>query len=329
MGVAYVYSACDIVYSSFYLEGLQQIFGWSNVRFSFKKFPAFRQGTLAIIIVEKKQVIKKIVIDFHDRDDYNLQSLEWCDIYGKINVNKLSLPALHQQKIVPIGPGFATRVMGVFTFAAMALINYQKSKTVLVDKKGHFSNYLSQYKHRLPLSFYTHQPSDKNYLFFLSTIWKGQPETNSIRRRFIEVAKGLKNTTFEGGFAPRVLNDVPGFEDITVSKRYPFRNYLNNIKKSFTVFNTKVVLDCHGWKLGEFLILGKAIISTPLSREMPGPITHGREMHLIDGSEEAMLEALIKIKNDDAYRTSLEENARKYFLDYVEPVKMFKRFLSK
>jgi hypothetical protein len=62
---------------------------------------------------------------------------------------------------------------------------------------------------------------------------------------------------FEGGFAPRKDKTHFGFDAIVVKKRYDFETYIDKIKQSDLVFNTPAVVNCHGWKLAEFLAMGK------------------------------------------------------------------------
>ena len=134
--------------------------------------------------------------------------------------------------------------------------------------------------------------------------------------------------SFEGGFAPRSMNDIPGFEKQTVQCRYAFDEYLHKIKKSALVFNTPAVAGCHGWKLGEFLALGKAIISTPLSRQLPIELRHGEHLHIVDGSQEAVQQAVELLCRDHDYRCHLEQNARNYFNKYLHPRCVIERLIE-
>jgi hypothetical protein len=328
MAKAYVFAACDIAYSSFYIHGLQQVLGKRNVHYNFNKFPPFKQATLAIIFVSKDKVVKKIAIDFTDGDEYMQDALEWCDVYGKININEKKIPLANYNKVTPIGPGFGIRLINNYSFVILAAINYLKSRKVITNTRWHFSNYLSQFKHRLPLSEYQNTGVNKNFLFFLSTIWKNEPQTNRFRANFIEAARSLPNVVFEGGFAPRIKNPVPGFEAMTVSSRYAFKTYLEKTSASFAVFNTAAVLDCHGWKLGEFLMMGKAIISTPITRLLPAPLIHGQHIHITDGSKEEILIALKMIQENEAYRLLLEKNAFDYYENYVNPTTVINKLIN-
>ena len=76
----------------------------------------------------------------------------------------------------------------------------------------------------------------------------------------------MSDIRFEGGFRPRQNHDVTGYEEFTVPGSFGMREYMDKTKQSMLAFSTPAVHDCFGWILGEYLALGKAIISTPILR---------------------------------------------------------------
>ena len=88
------------------------------------------------------------------------------------------------------------------------------------------------------------------------------------------------------------------------------------------VFNTPSVSGCLGWKLGEYLCMGKAIVSSPLKRVMPG---HTQEFaHFITNGSQ-MEGAIGRLKQDEAYRQDLERKASAYFQKYLTPKAIIQR----
>ena len=85
------------------------------------------------------------------------------------------------------------------------------------------------------------------------------------------------------------------------------------------MFNTPAFWDCHGWKLGEYLALGKCIVSTKLSNDLPYPLEHGVNIHLVENTEEAMREAIEYIISHPDYRHKLERGAREYWEKWGTP----------
>src|SRR5262249_47673698 len=104
--------------------------------------------------------------------------------------------------------------------------------------------------------------------------------------------------------------------------------YLAKTRSSALVFNTPAVWSCHGWKLGEFLALGKAIISTPLVRELPAPLVHGCHIHYVDGSLDSIRAAIQLLLNDHDYRKHLERNAYDYYSSFLSPKRVVERLLD-
>jgi hypothetical protein len=96
------------------------------------------------------------------------------------------------------------------------------------------------------------------------------------------------------------------------------------------VFSTPAVLQCHGWKLGEFLALGKAIIMTPNINMLPHKLENTKEVLIIsDINETQQYKSKIEsIVFDPKLRAFLEANAHTYYKEYLEPTKVIERLLT-
>ncbi len=108
------------------------------------------------------------------------------------------------------------------------------------------------------------------------------------------------------------------FKEMILTQWYPPQNYVQKTKLSAVVFNTPAVFECHGWKLGEYLSMGKAIISTPIINELPVKLEHGKNVHIVTNADE-MKSALNFLLSNDKYRRSLENGAREYYEQFVSP----------
>ncbi|MGY5850376.1 glycosyltransferase [Salegentibacter sp. F14] len=321
-----IYSVVDVFYYSFYIEGLYNIYGRKNVSFGAREFPKFTSRTLAAIIKNNGKETK-IVIDALDSPGISVKELKWCNIYGKVNYNKLTLPNTLSEKIKILGPSFGIRIWSIPETIFFSLSNYYKSKDRIYLKKYFFTSYWRQYK-RLPYKKYLKAYKSKNnYIYFISSLWKNEPETNELRSKFIKACKEIEEIEFEGGFAPRSDKNELIYSDL-IDKRIPPSQYLKRIKKSFVVFNTPAVQQCHGWKLAEFLALGKAIITTSYTNELPEPLKHGIHVHYVNPTEEEIKEVIRKIFNDEVYRNRMEKNSKEYFNQYLTPKKSIQRLLS-
>jgi len=302
-------------------------FGPANVHFNSSKFPAFKQNTFAFIVQDRVET-KKIIIDFYDSSEIDPTTFNWCDVYGKINITPADY---HNQKfknkLVAIGPGFGIKIWNIPKAIFISLYNFILSYKNLDNYRRFFRNYKAQAE-RAPIKKYDRGTAEKNYVFMLNSLWKKEATTNLNRTKFIEICKAIPGVKFEGGFAPRTINDVSGFENYTTTKRYSIEDYLEKIKKSSIAFNTPAVLDCLGWKLGEFFALGKAIVSTPILRILPESLTHEENIIILlkDVAESKTIIENFLIDNE--MRMRLEDNSYKYYIKYLSPEKVIERLVS-
>ena len=75
--------------------------------------------------------------------------------------------------------------------------------------------------------------------------------------------------------------------------------------------------------------MGKAIISTPLTREMPGEgLIHGGNVHFVHTKKE-LYEAIIEINNNETYREKLQCGAREYYEKYISPKVVIQRIMKR
>ncbi|CAM3113988.1 glycosyltransferase family protein [Flavobacterium frigoris] len=320
--MVYVYALCDVYYDSFYLKGLKEVYSFYT--FNVDKFPKFRQGVFAVLIEEGDLNIK-LIIDSTDSNVISSEELMWCDVYGKVNYNSCSIPEEYSHKIKPIGPSFAIKIWSLPFGIFMFLINFVKFHESISNKREFLANYWRQ-NNRLPLEAYQSSTSVDNYVFFAGSIWKNERMTNLARSKFIEACKKNSTIVFEGGFTPRNDGDNLYFDNLVVSKRYSLKQYLKNSKRSTIVFNTPAVLSCHGWKLGEFLALGKVIVTTKHINILPADLENNVEVVYVNDID--LIENDVKaILQNKQLRVNLGKNARTYFETYLAPKSVIKKLL--
>ncbi|MCU0490253.1 MAG: hypothetical protein MUD01_01500 [Chloroflexaceae bacterium] len=320
-----VFPTSDPLYHVFYLAGLHQLFGRGAVRYSCEGFPILHSYCMAFRV---EPAGTKIYIDARDGADLDPPGLAWADVYAKVNVDWASIPPTQARQVVAIGPNFGLRYWNLPATAWNALHSYMLVRQHLTNHRRHLALFWQQYRLRLPLAAYQPAPGEADYVFTLSTIWPNDPQCNQYRANFVAACRSLAGLRFEGGLVARNAEEARGWEEFLVAQPIEFPIYLERIKRSTVVFNTPAVHGCHGWKLGEFLALGKAIISTPLLRAMPAPLVHGDHVHFVDGSVEATRAAVEQICRDNTYRRHLEQNARAYYLEHVQPRRAIERMLA-
>lgn len=334
------------MYGSFYMFGLKQLFGSHCITYHKKPFRALPDlgNDMRFIIIKDEGQIKYFL---HLNDSYKIkeQDYEWCDIYGCVNANFMHYPHIQYPKLVSLVPSFAVQcdktLFQVATDSIVRLVQIfpyvwnrvewnkytQRQECNHIRNVKHFISY--RYKvlrDRLPMSAYSHNVTSKdNYVFFLSTLWqsdewnKNDEGVNLRRAHFIRASKSVEGCQFEGGLLGDDSSSNEKFTDVVTMQRVAFPDWIEKTKRSALVFNTPAFWDCHGWKLGEYLALGKCIVSTKLSNDLPFPLEHGVNIHYVESTEESMREAIEYILAHPDYRHKLEQGAKEYWEKYGTP----------
>lgn len=320
-------SSGDLQYQSFYIYGLEKLFGKRNVSFSSEPFRTLsdevRLHNFRFIILDET-IQKRAVIATQDSFQIVPELYDWCDVYGSVNANRLKTESQYQKKLVALCPSFGVRCWNLAETLTHMLSHLDEAKP------SSFKKFIRKYKHFLRRQSYEHYIRPKevknNYLFLCSTLWtndewnRNDETVNLTRARFIRACKTIKGLSFEGGFVPSKTSSNELFKDC-LCVPYSTHQWLQKTQQSVCVFNTPAYWQCHGWKLGEYMALGKAIISTPISNDLPAPLIHGKHIHIVENSQEAMREAVSYILSHPDYRKSLEHNISAYWDTYGTPQK--------
>jgi len=320
----------NIYYSSFYIQGLYDKFGKKNVVFNSAPFIniANREDNFNFIIT-RDGIERKYSVHFDDLYKIKKELYDWCDVYGNVNTNLEKTPVEFYPKLVSLSPSFGIRIWNL-----PQTLYYCTSNLLKVNKKTDIRKFIGKYKRqyqfRIPLNQYTYtNPSDKHSksIFHLSTLWHSDDWSNNDeglnkdRCTFIRICKSIKSVTFEGGLLGKNDSSIALFQDVIYKNEMSISDYIDKTKRSVLVFNTPAFWSCHGWKLGEYLALGKAILSTPLSNDLPVPLVHGVNIHIVENNEPEIKKAVNLLLSDDIYRIKLEKGAREYWEKYGTPIK--------
>ena len=325
--------ADDILYKSFYVFGLEKLFGRNNVSYNGRYFSelsvtARNTKSMRFVLVNDDRQ-SRYVIECNDSYKINKELYDWCDVYGSVNANFSKTPKEFHEKLVALCPSFGVRCWNVPQTVYHALCNYHGSGSG-------FKKFLGKHKRMLQRVAYdcyfspieeTSSPMAENtYVFFLSTLWysdewnKNDEGLNARRSNFIRACKELDGVEFEGGLVSqgKDRSSEELFADC-LCEGVAMKEWMEKTKRSALVFNTPAFWDCHGWKLGEYLAMGKAIVSTPLSNDLPAPLEHGKNIHFVENDKEAMKDAIQYIVTHPEYRMKLEQGAREYWDKYGTP----------
>ena len=312
-------SDCNLVYASFYIQGLYQLFGKRNVSFGRLEGKPAQLGDLCFVVHHGDGKERKYSLMLTDSYKVIETLYDWCDVYGSVNANFAKTPQKFHDKLVSLCPSFGVRIWSLPRAFSFALIDQAGIKVPVKKRMGK----ARRMTHRLPYSAYVPSPSSDHDVFFLSTLWyndewnKNDEGVNARRATFIRVCRELEGVDFEGGLVSmgKERSSEGLFADCLCSG-IPMSEWMEKTKRSALAFNTPAFWDCHGWKLGEYLALGKCIVSTALSNDLPAPLEHGKNIHFIENSPEAMREAVKYIIGHPDYKVMLEKGARDYWEKY-------------
>lgn len=316
----------NLLYESYYIYGLTCLAGKRNVSFSSDPFMSLsgckgRMGVFLFMLDDKRYAIS-----YNDSYEIIEPIYDWCDVYGSVNANFAKTPEKYHDKLVSLCPSFGIQCWNYPT----AFLHVVKS---LFNVNGSVRKYIGKCKRMLQRPTYeeyvckTQRDIDnQDFIFFLSTLWysdewnKNDIGVNARRANFIRACKEIDNVSFEGGLVSqgRDRSSEDLFADCLCDGK-PMQEWMEKTKRSALVFNTPAFWDCHGWKLGEYLAMGKCIVSTALSNDLPAPLEHGKNIHFVDNSQESMRDAVDYIVRHHDYRKKLEEGARLYWEQYGSP----------
>jgi hypothetical protein len=316
-------------HATYYLSGFAERFRSAELPLTLEGFPdRYHDNKPLAFVVRRGGVERNFYIAADDMPELDAAALAWADVYGKVNLDRTLVPPTYEDAVVPIGPSHALKLWSLPTSVAMARRS-ERAGGRLGKRREHYRRFYLQASRRLEHAAYEPGASDDAYVFYNGWLWAKHPEANTPRAEFMRACKGLApEVEFEGGFIPRRRDDVPDFADVVADRHYSLSEYLERIKRSTVVFNNPAAHLCLGWKLAEFLRLGKAIVTLPLSRELPACLGHGEHVHIVDGSREAIQDAVRTIARDDEYRHHLERGARSYFLEHLTPTRVLARLTS-
>lgn len=176
---------------------------------------------------------------------------------------------------------------------------------------------------RRSLKEYVPQNSTNKYIFHLSSLWAEDTAfINYSRLNFIRASKATSGIKFEGGLVD-VGYDFSFMGDINDALysggKIKLVNYIKKTKQSFVVFNGPSVKKCHGWKIAEYLALGKAVISTKFHNHLPIPLEHGKNIFFVEDDYQSFKEAIEFLLQNPKEVLKLEKGASKYWRDNLLP----------
>jgi hypothetical protein len=330
-------------YAWFYICGLREVFGPSNVHLGSSGFSGLSpEGPYSFdhyfaFTVERDGVTTRYVVDYRDLPVVDAAAYAWSDVYGAVNLTEEI--GTNTPKSRAIGPGFGvgpSRLSRLdVRFATASFLSHAHDRrrlgASLVPGKRRLLIEQVFWRRMPSILDFSPEASDPHYIFYAATLWEHDnciASTNPLRADFMRAARATATLRFEGGFF--LQGDHPQsveFEDLLLERRFTMKDWTGRTARSALVFNNAAVHGCLGWKLAQFLCMGKAIVSTEIDNVLPQPLVHGVHVHFVKDPSE-IPGAIRKITTDDSYRRRLEKGARSYWDDFLTPTNAIRRLTS-
>ena len=326
-----IHPSVEIDWCSYFVEGLIRLYGYKSIRYRTDGFPDIEDRTHMAesgymhFRIEGGGRPLRVVIDPMDTSEFLEPSLEWCDIYGKVNLDPQNLPRRHADKVVSCAPHFPVRNFRLPLMAVDALRTYRRG---LRSPLGHFKKHIYRpFKYHRPLASWVPGEPQRGYVFMNSSLWKTNRDTNDLRAMFMDACQSLPNVRFEGGFLGRP--DVADYKHLRSQRRFGVEKYRKKVGASLVVFTNPSVLGAHSFRLGEYLALGKAILTPRLTRVVVRPLVHGEHVHFIEPNYDSIHAGIEHVVTDEAYRRKLERGARSYFDTVCNPTTLMRDLIQR
>lgn len=317
----------DVLYASHLLIGISQLVGDSSIGFVDPKgWPEHGDSRGCRMKVLRNSAAAWVLFSPDDYGRIDRISANRFDLYLKTNIR---IDQRIPSNVMAAGPTFGIRPDNLrelirFSMAPMA-------GGASFSGVAHSLRQLRSLVRRAPLSaFSSGRLAPRPYVFSAAWPWVKHPEANSSRARFFSAMRSIKLSVVDDtGFVPRRRGNPQEFRGLYLPRRYSHREYLGRVRKSWFVFNSPAVHGCLGWKLGEFLALGKAILSTPFSRILPEPLEHGKHVWFVEDDYDAIREGIVRLLRDGKLRRRLEAGATDYYENYLRPEVLAQRVLER
>jgi hypothetical protein len=306
-------------YYAFFWQGLAEEFGAENLRVTRKGFPDATDSAVADWrdSLFLRTMGRRIWISANDHQTVRPEAAAWADVMGAVNVADAKTAR-------PLGPAFGVRTWGARESVRLAAEFLRWRKPPTVAYRALIATLYRQHT-RLPIREYQPAPPAPSSApaVYLGSWWGKHLEANVERVAFLRAARRTLGRV-DGG----LVSEMPLPADVAdlSTRRVSQRTYIELIRRSLLVFNHPAVHGCLGWKLGEFLALGKAVITTPIDNALPAPLVHGEHWHVttLDGLDDA----IDRIARDDVYRRRLEIGGRRWWEQHGTPRAMIRRVLA-
>lgn len=128
---------------------------------------------------------------------------------------------------------------------------------------------------------------------------------------------GLQNTAYARVQAPDLISTMPSAR----------RDYIQLVRDAAIVVSSSGLLKSNGWKLGEYVALGKCIVSEPIHTQLPGDFAENKNYLKYESVVEC-LENITSLMSSPDNIAAMEQQNSVYFREYLEASAIMWNILS-
>lgn len=282
------------------------------------------------VMINEKRVI------FDTDDGYNIaslkafdKSLDFVDYYFKRSFRSSFHENLqNKNKIYPLGLNYyVTCKNNPLNNPGWGKLPLKESiKKLLRHIPNTNVSYSNFYKERFELL--ASNPPKTEQILFITRLWNSHDDVNTMRINCIRaLRKNFKDTQMICGFintplAQKICPDLILEQSITKKN-----NYLNLVKSSTICVTTTGLYDSIGWKFGEYVAAGKAIVSEPLLYELPGDFKENTN-YLSFNNSSSCVDAIKTLINSPSLRKEMSDMNIAYYKTHLAPEVLIENVLK-
>ncbi len=285
-----------------------------------------------------------IAFDMHDSYEINPYLIEHCDFYVKRSYEPSYIETLnHKDKCIPYGPFYEvySNQFDPFLLQRGLKINLEWKRRIrsmmrafpLLDnittmpREKKLSGLTPNTSTKIIFSVNMHDPYDnsnrsqENIDRRIELIEQRADIVRALRKEFPnQFIGGVKDNDTARKFSPDCILKDPDF--------FKKENYIQNLQQAAIGISSQGLFNSIGGKFGEYLALGKAVVTTPLDYYQGEGLSEGVN-YLSGNTVDTMVEHCVTLLESPQLITAMSANNQQYYQGFLKPDEKINHILSK
>lgn len=279
---------------------------------------------------------RRVALEVFDRADrFDRHTLREVDVYFKQTLDREPLEALPgdlRSKIRPAGLTFATRVAGTRRLVARSALASSAAWVLSHGRRGALRTALRRLREgvdiagTLPIADWERSSGDEvlHEVVYQTRLWPPEPghdvDRRAVNQGRVDMVRALR-AEFGGSERIGVIHsDFAAAEapDTLLSRKISRREYARQLRTSLISVNTHGLDGSPGFKIGESLAAGTAMVSQPFRFELPEPLRPDVHYLPFTTPEECVAQCR-RLLEDGELAERLRSGNLRYYHRFVRP----------